>query len=471
MACTNCNEPNPCTTPTCTCAALLGSECLHYSGEGIECLGITTGMELTETIDKLGEGICAFTPTPSTTTLINVGAGEEVYEGDNEQGQKQLKTFTAGDGIILTPSSTDIQVAVDPDYISENAGSLIFENIVEFDTADPNSGSPTFEPDQPEEDDILYWSSVNNTNWKWNGTAYVLANSNPEATAWFLANTANDAGGNKGADIIRRGAIGIGVAAPLASIHTNAGIRQGSVLSSLLKADVDGDIVAAVAGTDYLTPTGSAAGLTSFPTLNQNTTGNAATVTTNANLNGDITSVGNTTTITPTGVVAGTYTAANITVNAKGQLTAASNGGGARSLWQSFTDSTTVTTTLTTLYTYTLPLNTLVTNGDRLVIEYGGKLTTSADTDLTIGIGSNDATISFTVQGSIKITAELIRKSASTCVLNMFMSIGKSGYDTYCEELTVSGWNSNQSISFKAQVTSGAVTAQIGSITYVPAAV
>jgi hypothetical protein len=60
----------------------------------------------------------------------------------------------------------------------------------------------------------------------------------------------------------------------------------------------------AVAGTDYLTPTGSAAGLTNFPTFNQNTTGNAATatiagtVTTNANLTGPVTSVGNATFIT-----------------------------------------------------------------------------------------------------------------------------------------------------------------------------
>jgi hypothetical protein len=38
-------------------------------------------------------------------------------------------------------------------------------------------------------------------------------------------------------------------------------------------------ITSAVAGTDYLTPTGSAADLTNFPTLNQNTTGNAANVT------------------------------------------------------------------------------------------------------------------------------------------------------------------------------------------------
>ena len=39
-----------------------------------------------------------------------------------------------------------------------------------------------------------------------------------------------------------------------------------------------------VAGTDYLTPTGSAASLTNFPTFNQNTSGNAATATTAGNI-------------------------------------------------------------------------------------------------------------------------------------------------------------------------------------------
>src|ERR1035437_8038113 len=38
-------------------------------------------------------------------------------------------------------------------------------------------------------------------------------------------------------------------------------------------------ISAATAGTDYLTPTGSAASLTGFPTLNQNTTGSSASFT------------------------------------------------------------------------------------------------------------------------------------------------------------------------------------------------
>lgn len=74
-----------------------------------------------------------------------------------------------------------------------------------------------------------------------------------------------------------------------------------------------------IAGTDYLTPTGSASGLTSFPILNQNTTGNALTATTastvitNANLTGDVTSVGNVTAIANNAVLTSKVLDANIT--------------------------------------------------------------------------------------------------------------------------------------------------------------
>ena len=70
-----------------------------------------------------------------------------------------------------------------------------------------------------------------------------------------------------------------------------------------------------VAGTDYLTPTGSAASLTNFPTFNQNTTGNAATATTAGNItataNTTLTSLSNLATVgtITTGVWSGTAVA------------------------------------------------------------------------------------------------------------------------------------------------------------------
>ena len=93
-----------------------------------------------------------------------------------------------------------------------------------------------------------------------------------------------------------------------------------------------------VIGTDVLSPTGSAASLTSFPTFNQNTTGSAATLTTGRTIavTGDLAytspSFDGSTNVTAAGTLAtvnanvGSFTAANITVNAKGLITAASNG-------------------------------------------------------------------------------------------------------------------------------------------------
>jgi hypothetical protein len=100
--------------------------------------------------------------------------------------------------------------------------------------------------------------------------------------------------------------LGLGTIATQAANNVN--ITGGSISSITDLAVVDGGTGASTAsgartnlglviGTDVLAPNGSAASLTNFPTFNQSTSGNAATVTTNANLIGDVTSVGNTSTV------------------------------------------------------------------------------------------------------------------------------------------------------------------------------
>ena len=82
---------------------------------------------------------------------------------------------------------------------------------------------------------------------------------------------------------------GYGQAATVASTNLTSSVTGtlpvanggtgATTLTGLVKGTGTSALSVAVAGTDYLVPNGSAASLTNFPTLNQNTTGNAANVT------------------------------------------------------------------------------------------------------------------------------------------------------------------------------------------------
>ena len=111
----------------------------------------------------------------------------------------------------------------------------------------------------------------------------------------------------------------------------STGINTGDNATNTTYAD---DYRAAnfIAGIDYLTPNGSAAGLTSFPTLNQNTTGTASTITGNitesqvTNLTTDLAAKQNNISLTTTGT-SGPATFVGTTLNIPNYATGGGGGG------------------------------------------------------------------------------------------------------------------------------------------------
>lgn len=83
---------------------------------------------------------------------------------------------------------------------------------VEFDLANPNTTTPAppvFTPNNPQSTSYVYVSTVDNSQWTWNGTAYVTYTP-PASTAWFGQSSTTDAGSNKSSGIYRTGNVGIG---------------------------------------------------------------------------------------------------------------------------------------------------------------------------------------------------------------------------------------------------------------------
>ncbi len=81
---------------------------------------------------------------------------------------------------------------------------------VSFNTADPNTGSPTFTPANPASTDFIYVSSVNNSQWTWNGSSAYVTYTPPASTPWMLSGGTSDAGSNKTGGIYRSGSVAIG---------------------------------------------------------------------------------------------------------------------------------------------------------------------------------------------------------------------------------------------------------------------
>jgi hypothetical protein len=275
--------------------------------------------------------------TLSTGVQINVG---EVVSPDLAE---RIKVITNGGGtsqsVLDTLTSLQSQ-------ITAMAGFVNYEG-----TWNASTNIPTLTSSVGTKGDYYVVSTTGTTNLNgittWTQGDWAIFN----GSAWEKVDNTDlvsSVAGRTGAITLTTSDIGgLGTIATQAS--SNVSITGGSITGITDLAVADGGTGASTApnarinlglviGTDVLAPTGSAASLTSFPTLNQNTTGSAATLTTGRTIavTGDLAytspSFDGSANVTAAGTLAtvntnvGSFTNASVTVNGKGLVTAASSG-------------------------------------------------------------------------------------------------------------------------------------------------
>jgi hypothetical protein len=147
--------------------------------------------------------------TASPANKLEITQGTAGNSGLRFTNLNSASTATTSSSKVLGLNSTG-------DVILTNVPGT--QNIVDFSTANPNSGSPVFTPNSPLDESVVYQSAVDNSLWTYNGTTYVTYTA-PASTAWFTAGTTNDAGNSKTSNIYRTGNVGIGTNNPLTRLH------------------------------------------------------------------------------------------------------------------------------------------------------------------------------------------------------------------------------------------------------------
>ena len=80
---------------------------------------------------------------------------------------------------------------------------------VEFDKVTPTTAGVVFTPNTPASKDYVYVSTVDASQWTYNGSSYITYIP-PASTAWYTSGGTTDAGSNKTGSIYRTGSVGIG---------------------------------------------------------------------------------------------------------------------------------------------------------------------------------------------------------------------------------------------------------------------
>ena len=121
---------------------------------------------------------------------------------------------------------------------------------IDFDKTTPTTAGVVFTPNTPASKDYVYVSTVDASQWTYNGSTYITYTP-PASTAWNLAGGTTDAGSNKTGGIVRSGKVGIGsgITTPSNVLEisgtggTGTGLKltAGAVAGKILTSDMSGN--------------------------------------------------------------------------------------------------------------------------------------------------------------------------------------------------------------------------------------
>src|SRR5690554_886242 len=103
--CGECNKPckDNC-VPDCSCPIKLDSLCVYYNDEKLDNIGVVKGESITSALKKINDAI------PSTTaeqSLINIGAGANIYRQVDLDGYSELRRLTSSDNSVQVEETLD----------------------------------------------------------------------------------------------------------------------------------------------------------------------------------------------------------------------------------------------------------------------------------------------------------------------------------------------------------------------------
>lgn len=202
------------------------------------------------------------TTTPNASAMLEVNATDKGFLPPRVAltGTNDIATIsgpTAGLFVYNTASAGTAPSNVTPGlyYCDGSKWQRIINQqpdaTVEFDKATPTTSGVVFTPNTPSSKEYVYVSTTDNSQWTYNGTAYVTYTP-PASTAWNLSGGTTDAGSNKTSGIVRSGKVGIGsgIVTPSNVLEisgsggTGTGLKltTGAASGRVLTSDISGNV-------------------------------------------------------------------------------------------------------------------------------------------------------------------------------------------------------------------------------------